>query len=91
MARFLSALGVVDAAFGRLPGQGPLELMAQACQQALVHAQLRGEHIDGLLLRLKETINPQLSSFSKIARFVEHEEPFQKTATSKIKRYLYTH
>ncbi len=53
--------------------------------------QQKREHIDGLLLRLKETINPQLSSFSKIARFIEHEEPFQKTATSKIKRYLYTH
>jgi len=49
------------------------------------------EYIDELLLRLKETINPQLSAFSQIARFVEHKEPFQKTATSKIKRYLYTH
>jgi long-chain acyl-CoA synthetase len=48
-------------------------------------------YIDELLLRLKETINPQLPSFSQIARFVEHKEPFQKTATSKIKRYLYTH
>jgi len=49
------------------------------------------EYIDELLLRLKEAINPQLSAFSQIARFVEHKEPFQKTATSKIKRYLYTH
>jgi long-chain acyl-CoA synthetase len=49
------------------------------------------EYIEGLLLRLKETINPQLSAFAQIARFVEHKEPFQKTATSKIKRYLYTH
>jgi len=49
------------------------------------------EYIDELLLRLKQAINPQLSAFSQIARFVEHKEPFQKTATSKIKRYLYTH
>jgi long-chain acyl-CoA synthetase len=49
------------------------------------------EYIDELLLRLKETINPQLSAFAQITRFVEHKEPFQKTATSKIKRYLYTH
>ena len=49
------------------------------------------EYIDELLLRLKETINPQLSAFSQITRFVEYKEPFQKTATSKIKRYLYTH
>jgi long-chain acyl-CoA synthetase len=49
------------------------------------------EYIDELLERLKETINPQLSAFAQIGRFVEHKEPFQKTATSKIKRYLYTH
>jgi long-chain acyl-CoA synthetase len=49
------------------------------------------EYIDGLLSRLKESINPQLSAFAQISRFVEHKEPFQKTATSKIKRYLYTH
>ena len=45
-----------QTAFGRLPGQGPLELMAQACQQALVHAQLRGEHIDGLLCGYATTL-----------------------------------
>ncbi len=49
------------------------------------------DYIDDLLLRLKEAINPELSAFSQIAHFVEHKEPFQKTATSKIKRYLYTH
>lgn len=49
------------------------------------------EYIDDLLLRLKAAINPQLSAFAQITRFVEHKEPFQKTATSKIKRYLYTH
>jgi len=49
------------------------------------------EYIDELLLRLKETINPQLSAFSQITRFIEFKEPFQKTATSKIKRYLYAH
>ncbi len=49
------------------------------------------EYIADVLQRLKETINPQLSPFSQLVRFVEHKEPFQKTATSKIKRYLYTH
>ena len=53
--------------------------------------QQKMDYIDDLLLRLKEAINPELSAFSQIARFVEHKEPFQKTATSKIKRYLYTH
>jgi len=48
-------------------------------------------YIEELLQRIKEAINPQLPAFSRISRFVEHKEPFQKTATSKIKRYLYTH
>lgn len=48
------------------------------------------EYIDELLLRLKEAVNPQLPAFAQISRFIEHEEPFQKTATSKIKRYLYS-
>ena len=49
------------------------------------------DYIEELLQRLKEAINPQLPAFSQISRFVERKEPFQKTATSKIKRYLYTH
>jgi long-chain acyl-CoA synthetase len=53
--------------------------------------QQKKEYIDQLLEKLKTTINPQLSTFAQIVRFVEHKEPFEKTATSKIKRYLYTH
>jgi long-chain acyl-CoA synthetase len=49
------------------------------------------EYIEQLLAKLKVAINPHLSAFAQIARFVEHKEPFEKTATSKIKRYLYTH
>jgi long-chain acyl-CoA synthetase len=52
--------------------------------------QQKREYIGELLQRLKETVNPQLSAFAQITRFIEHEEPFQKTATSKIKRYLYS-
>jgi len=48
-------------------------------------------YIDELLEKLKVVINPQLAAFSQISRFVEHKEPFEKTATHKIKRYLYTH
>ncbi|MBN2399828.1 MAG: AMP-binding protein [Candidatus Aminicenantes bacterium] len=48
-------------------------------------------YIEQLLEKLKITVNPQLSAFAQIVRFVEHKEPFEKTATHKIKRYLYTH
>ncbi|MCX6556198.1 MAG: AMP-binding protein [Candidatus Aminicenantes bacterium] len=64
----------------------------------LIDEETRGEsekkklaYIDELLEKLKGVINPQLAAFSQISRFVEHKEPFEKTATSKIKRYLYTH
>jgi len=46
------------------------------------------------ILALLETIkletNTQLSSFSKIHAVIEQTEPFIKTATKKIKRYLHT-
>ncbi len=34
-------------------------------------------------------VNKKLPSYSKISRCVEHPEPFEKTPTLKIKRYLY--
>jgi long-chain acyl-CoA synthetase len=49
------------------------------------------QYIERLLAGLKVAINPELSAFAQISRFVEHKEPFEKTATNKIKRYLYTH
>ncbi|MCP5051027.1 MAG: long-chain fatty acid--CoA ligase, partial [bacterium] len=43
------------------------------------------------LARVKDEVNQQLSAFSKLSRLIEQSEPFVKTATHKIKRYLYTH
>jgi long-chain acyl-CoA synthetase len=64
----------------------------------LIDEETRGEsekqklkYIEQLLEKLKIVINPQLSAFAQIVRFVEHKEPFEKTATHKIKRYLYMH
>jgi len=51
----------------------------------------RNEFIEGVLRSLKDDVNAHLSSFAKIARVCEHKEPFEKTATLKIKRYLYEH
>lgn len=45
--------------------------------------------IEDLLESIKESTNKELSKFSKIAKFVEQQEPFEKTPTKKIKRYLY--
>jgi long-chain acyl-CoA synthetase len=42
------------------------------------------------LENMRKEVNTQLASFSKIQKFVEQIEPFVKTPTKKIKRYLYT-
>lgn len=51
----------------------------------------RLEYIEKILVQIKDEVNGKLSSFSKLTKIVEEEEPFVKTATHKIKRYLYTH
>jgi long-chain acyl-CoA synthetase len=51
----------------------------------------RLEYIKKVLADTKECVNTQLSSFSRLSSIFEQEEPFVKTATHKIKRYLYTH
>lgn len=47
------------------------------------------EHIAHMLEDLKQSVNMQVSAFSKLARVIEQVEPFEKTPTQKIKRYLY--
>ncbi len=42
-----------------------------------------------LLDQLKEEVNNSVSSFSKISKMIEQVNPFEKTPTQKIKRYLY--
>ncbi|WP_345988452.1 AMP-binding protein [Sulfurimonas sp. HSL1-2] len=48
------------------------------------------KEIEKLLERIKTETNESVSKFSKIARVIEQREPFVKTPTKKIKRYLYT-
>ncbi|WP_028574959.1 AMP-binding protein [Desulfonatronovibrio hydrogenovorans] len=42
-----------------------------------------------LLDDLKVQVNSQVSDFSRLSRIIEQTEPFEKTPTQKIKRYLY--
>ncbi len=49
----------------------------------------RRAYIDSLLDQMRRQVNTQVSSTSRIARVFERREPFIKTATHKIKRYLY--
>jgi long-chain acyl-CoA synthetase len=46
--------------------------------------------VDEVLVELQEYVNSQVNKFSKIQKVVLQPVPFQKTATLKIKRFLYT-
>jgi long-chain acyl-CoA synthetase len=45
--------------------------------------------IEKHLLELRTHINANVASFSKIHKIIEQKEPFEKTPTQKIKRFLY--
>ncbi|MDR2534511.1 MAG: hypothetical protein LBD29_00585 [Treponema sp.] len=45
--------------------------------------------IEQLLKDLKQRVNKQLASFSRIHRIEIQQEPFEKTHTQKIKRFIY--
>lgn len=44
------------------------------------------KHLEGLRI----AVNTQVSNYCKVSKFIEQIEPFVKTPTKKIKRYLYT-
>jgi long-chain acyl-CoA synthetase len=48
------------------------------------------DKVDELLNELQDYVNSQVNKFSKIQKIVRQPVPFQKTATLKIKRFLYT-
>ncbi len=52
--------------------------------------QQRHKYISAELERVRKEVNEQLSSMSHLSRVLERREPFIKTATHKIKRYLYS-
>lgn len=48
------------------------------------------QKIQEMLEELRKKTNEKLPRFSQISRLIEQREPFEKTPTQKIKRYLYT-
>jgi long-chain acyl-CoA synthetase len=48
------------------------------------------EKVDEMLIELQLYVNSQVNKFSQIQKVVLQQVPFQKTATLKIKRFLYT-
>lgn len=47
------------------------------------------DHIDKYISELKHRINKEMSSYTRISLITEQKEPFERTPTMKIKRYLY--
>ncbi|SFV75548.1 Long-chain-fatty-acid--CoA ligase [hydrothermal vent metagenome] len=45
--------------------------------------------IDEYLEKMRKEVNSEVASFSKISKFIAVDEPFVKTPTKKIKRYLH--
>ena len=45
--------------------------------------------VNDLLNQILNDVNKKVSTFSKLNKIIEQAEPFEKTPTKKIKRYLY--
>ncbi|MGC9312182.1 MAG: AMP-binding protein [Sediminispirochaetaceae bacterium] len=48
------------------------------------------KQIGDYLKQLRKQVNKRLNVFSRVSEFVVEHQPFEKTPTKKIKRYLYT-
>ena len=48
------------------------------------------EKIQELLEEMRQDVNSKISAYSRMVQFVEQIDPFVKTPTKKIKRFLYT-
>ena len=64
-------------------------LDAKAAHHNYSESQIAAQ-IQQLLKKLKTDINQRVSVFSRINKIIEQTEPFEKTPTQKIKRFLYT-
>jgi long-chain acyl-CoA synthetase len=56
---------------------------------AEVFAEKIGHRKDEILKEIQEKVNHQVNKFSKLQQVMFHKDPFEKTPTQKIKRFLY--
>ncbi len=76
---------------GKLVGRVYLnyELFEERFKLSAVGEKKREKIISKILNELLSEVNASVPSFAKLAKIVEQAEPFEKTPTQKIKRYLY--
>ena len=65
------------------------ELDVEFKHKKLTETQI-AKKVEAMLEDLRNEVNSKVSTFSRISRMIEQPEPFEKTPTKKIKRYLYT-
>lgn len=66
------------------------ELIDKEHRSKRANEKVMRELISNLLQEIRSDVNNQVSTFSSINKIIEQLEPFEKTPTKKIKRYLYT-
>ncbi len=76
---------------GRLAARIHLNLEAldeKLSVSTMIESEVR-EKVKGMLEDIRLEVNSKVSTFSKLSRVVEQVEPFEKTPTQKIKRFIY--
>ena len=77
------------ARYGHSVGQAIKAAAGHAAEQAGAAEQAVEHATRELLTRIKKETNERLAAFSRIGKVERQEEPFEKTPTQKIKRFLY--
>jgi long-chain acyl-CoA synthetase len=66
-----------------------MEELEKKYQHLKEEAHKLDERVEEMMKELKEYVNSRVNKFSQINKFEHQPDPFQKTATQKIKRFLY--
>ncbi|MDR2101349.1 MAG: AMP-binding protein [Treponema sp.] len=82
----LTASEIVEEALVYPGGRGELIALIVLSERARTMLAALGDSLE----ELKNRVNKRLAAFSRLNRIEVREEPFEKTATAKIKRFLYS-
>ncbi|GHU79492.1 hypothetical protein FACS189462_5160 [Spirochaetia bacterium] len=85
----LNASLLVEESLVRAGERGIPTALVVLSGEAKKRRQAAPENFNQELEDLKNTVNRHLPSFSRIGRIEIRDEPFEKTPTQKIKRFLY--
>jgi long-chain acyl-CoA synthetase len=79
---------LVLEADGRLIARVRLDYEGLAARLRVTRDEL-SRHVAQVLRDVRERVNARLSAFSRLVEVIEQEQPFERTPTRKIKRFLY--